>query len=339
MASSAQHTFSASAENLLEIIIKNVSNVRNFSTKNKDAIGDSVDELRRIITEANGRINELENHVCTKVPTYAEVMSLSPPLNKIKTTHVVTIHPTDVTQINSNTTKSLIMQTVNPCELKVRINKLRNIGRGGVIIECSTKEECEKIIRKVDEKLKGKMDAKIPQKRRPKLIIKNIPGEVNDEDLLQTISKQNPNINEITLREEMKLIRTLKTRVGTKHAIIEVSPVLWNTFNNFNFLYILFSRCKVEEYNHVIRCFKCQGYGHFARDCNLKDMCVNCGEEHKTKNCQTPDHNNCVNCKRYNERVKAPLSRTNIKHKANDQCCPSYQRVNNIIKSKIDYGN
>jgi hypothetical protein len=95
MASSAQHTFSASAENLLEIIIKNVSNVRNFSTKNKDAIGDSVDELRRIITEADGRINELENHVCTKVPTYAEVMSLSPPLNKIKTTHVVTIHPMD----------------------------------------------------------------------------------------------------------------------------------------------------------------------------------------------------------------------------------------------------
>ncbi len=68
-------------------------------------------------------------------------------------------------------------------------------------------------------------------------------------------------------------------------------------------------------------------------------MCVNCGEEHKTENCQTPDHINCVNCKRYNERVKAPLSRTNIKHKANDKCCPSYQRVNNIIKSKIDYGN
>jgi hypothetical protein len=228
---------------LLEIIIKNVSNLRDFSTKNKDAIGDSVEVLRKIITEANGRINELESHVCAKVPTYAEVMSSSPPLNKIKTTHVVTIHPTVITQINSSTTKSLIMQTVNPSELKVRINKLRNISRGGVIIECSTKDECEKIIRKVDEKLKGKMDAKIPQKRRPKLIIKNIPNEVNDENILQTISKQNPNINEITLKgEEMKLIRTLKTTVRPKHAIIEVSPVIWNILNNNNFLYILFSR-------------------------------------------------------------------------------------------------
>ena len=46
------------------------------------------------------------------------------------------------------------------------------------------------------------------------------------------------------------------------------------------------------------RCLKCQGWNHFANECDSEtDKCGNCAEEHRTSNCPHPHRRACVSCK------------------------------------------
>jgi hypothetical protein len=46
-----------------------------------------------------------------------------------------------------------------------------------------------------------------------------------------------------------------------------------------------------------IRCMKCQGWNHFAKECILThDRCGNCAEEHRTDQCPNPQQLRCFSC-------------------------------------------
>lgn len=49
--------------------------------------------------------------------------------------------------------------------------------------------------------------------------------------------------------------------------------------------------CKVQEYIGILRCYKCCGFYHFAKDCNKKEMCGNCAGQHTTKECRSQEKN------------------------------------------------
>jgi hypothetical protein len=57
-------------------------------------------------------------------------------------------------------------------------------------------------------------------------------------------------------------------------------------------------RCQVERTKHEpIRCMKCQGWNHFAKDCiEEKDTCGNCAGQHRTTSCLSAEKN-CASCK------------------------------------------
>lgn len=58
-------------------------------------------------------------------------------------------------------------------------------------------------------------------------------------------------------------------------------------------------RCHVERIRREpIRCLKCQGWNHMAKDCQEKDdRCSNCAEKHRTPACPRPKAKRCVSCK------------------------------------------
>jgi hypothetical protein len=66
-----------------------------------------------------------------------------------------------------------------------------------------------------------------------------------------------------------------------------------------NGLNICSRRCHVERVKREpIRCLKCQGWNHFAREClENKDTCGNCTKEHRTSECTTPLTKCCMSCK------------------------------------------
>ena len=77
------------------------------------------------------------------------------------------------------------------------------------------------------------------------------------------------------------------------------------TFNNAdsanrvitNGLILCNRKCRVEKTKREpVRCLKCQGWNHFARECMAEhDKCGNCAGNHRTNSCTTPEKK-CVSC-------------------------------------------
>ena len=54
----------------------------------------------------------------------------------------------------------------------------------------------------------------------------------------------------------------------------------------------------VKQKFEPIQCIKCRGWGHLAAECpSEKDICGNCGEEHRTNACKNRNKPHCVACK------------------------------------------
>ena len=71
----------------------------------------------------------------------------------------------------------------------------------------------------------------------------------------------------------------------------------------------------------IIRCYKCQTYGHIAKNCRKQAVCENCSEQACESPCSNPPR--CTNCS--NE------------HPAFDTNCPVYIIVERIKTQKYSY--
>ena len=81
-------------------------------------------------------------------------------------------------------------------------------------------------------------------------------------------------------------------------------------------IFIYGATANIEQYIQPIRqCNNCQNFGHIAKFCHQKPVCVNCGESHHETDCTNPDLK-CKHCA--------------LKHKANDKTCPQY-----ILQTKL----
>ncbi|XP_058839756.1 uncharacterized protein LOC131695305 [Topomyia yanbarensis] len=75
-------------------------------------------------------------------------------------------------------------------------------------------------------------------------------------------------------------------------------------------------------YPRPMRCFQCLQYGHLGKDCKQEKVCVNCSEKYHGDKCDRPAR--CANC----EQAHATTSLE----------CPTWQRENDIVRTKIDNG-
>lgn len=131
-----------------------------------------------------------------------------------------------------------------------------------------------------------------------------------------------------------------KTKDGlSQYAVIEVTPDIYKAVTRSEKLYIGYNRCSVKNYIPVTRCYNCCGYGHVASECRMQKRCSQCAEEHELKVC-SKDKMECTNCKQFNFKM---ANRYNFRpcetnHTADSEHCPTYKKIVEIIKSRINYG-
>lgn len=79
--------------------------------------------------------------------------------------------------------------------------------------------------------------------------------------------------------------------------------------------YLNYCRVTLKKYkkatNNITQCFRCQGFGHAARNCHLQEKCVRCIEPHSTKNCP-----------KANKEASPMCSGCGGPHAASDKSCP-----------------
>lgn len=290
-------------------------------------------ELKEIISELkNARENsgnEIVQSDKTETKTsYANIL-------KKNNNDIILVKPADDAQA-SDMTHNEITKAIDPGKMGIRIEKVKNISKGGIIINCADSESKGKLIDKVQEEFGNRYKIETPKAKYPRIIIKNAELQFIDKpdnDIISNLLEQN-DIN-LETTDKMKLIKKYKNtrRTNSGNIIIETHPEVFDKIINLQKLNVGWRECQIEEYFNVLRCFTCGDYNHLARNCNGEAACLNCAQNHKTVECNS-DAFKCINCVKAINKLKI---RIDCNHSALDKECPCYKRVVERNASKISY--
>lgn len=254
--------------------------------------------------------------------TYAEKVSRS-------REEVLIVQPKKADQ-NSETTKKICKQKLNPAEMKVGIENLRKIRNGGIVIACKSKEEIAKVNDEVKKKMGNDYVVKIPNTKNPRIRIYGIEEEMDDEELVRCLKNQNSE----SINGESKIEVRMNKKVKNNYlVIIELDAQTFNRVMKTRRLKLKWQSCHISEHLGISRCFKCYSYDHRSDKCEGEIECLKCGGNHVARTCKSKEVM-CNNCSQANESLQLNLD---VRHSILSEECPVYQRRLNLKRRAITY--
>lgn len=166
---------------------------------------------------------------------------------------------------------------------QVGITKLKKVTRGAVVVGCESKLQADKLKEKVAIDLGEKYEVKEPKKRKLKIKIYDIDKEdcVNEEDFWNKVEEQNEGGSE-GVRGKI-IHKTANSSLRGVTVIAEVDMDTRKRLLELGKVKIGWRMCRVQDYIGILRCFKCCGYWHYAKNCVKKEICGLCAEQHMTR--------------------------------------------------------
>lgn len=199
------------------------------------------------------------------------------------------------------------------------------------------KNASEQVMKMFAEKLPNHTVKEI----KPRMPVVNVVGlttdyTTNEPELINTIKLQNPGLADLIEKDSTAFqvlgITPLKKATNIYKATIRVSDEVRAAIAcQGDRVYFIRYSCKTYDSFYVRRCFKCQMFGHYAKDCRHDSVCGVCAgtHTHDTRNCSKPEC--CVNCK------KGGFKPDQCAHSAFSSTCLSYKKEQNKLRSSIGY--
>lgn len=347
-------TLSSSDSNDEDVtIIENTQEITDADTLQKEnsALKTQIQLLNRLLNEMEEvnklqkqRIEFLENSMKPvslaesstftapqmSLPTYSSVLRRQPP-NLLDSKNVLIITSTNTEQTGEPLSKKL-KQAINPSSLSIEVNGVMQRKNGKVIINCKDPENLETLKSNIADKFGDDLKVEIPQKINPKIIIFNVSAaDVED----RTTFCNNVVVQNKLQKTTSSLLRVVRVvgRRSTVNVIVEVDPILFKEIITKRSLFIGWRRCYIKESFHILRCYKCNKYGHLVKECKSAVTCPQCAGEHPLKECSNKELK-CINCFQNNNKFKTKYS-TN--HSVLDDACPCFIKLVNRAKSLTKY--
>lgn len=266
-----------------------------------------------------------------KAPRVPKITGVS---NRVQAPKVMFVRSAD-DKLDIDKVKEVIKSSIRPSQLGVNVRRVIKTARG-VMIEAEGQDQLDKI--KGCGQLAGQgLVFDKPTRKSPRVMIYDVEVPTNMDELIEDIYCQNLSGSGMeleTFKKESKVVHTYKKKdpKDTRATLVlECSPEVRNIVRTRDRLYIGWQSCRVKDYNPVVRCYKCQQYGHVAKYCRNKSVCSHCAENHDIKECKNKNRpakcSNCIMAKRAAD------------HQLNDSKCPEYIRATRIAHEKVDYGH
>lgn len=299
---------------------------------------------QRRMDQLTGRNIVLEEAIRTELkptPTYAEVAStqqpkIQHPKKKVETAHVITVYPKEEDgETDSETTRNLLLTTIKPRMLKIGITRISKVRNGGVAIESAKKEDIEKLKAEVESNniLKTKLNVKVPTRRLPRILIRDIAEEINKENLQEALVEQN---EVFTTDSKVEPLFNFKGKRNTQSWVVALDPDAFRKVMKSGKVNIGWTSCRISEHLRPLQCYNCLRLGHVAAQCENYRACGKCGEKDHDKITCKATKSSCINCHFANDQFGQKLY---TDHSPMDPRCPSLQRAIANLKKKIDYGS
>lgn len=180
-------------------------------------------------------------------------------------------------------------------EKMTRLNcnlQLKNVKekRDKIELVCKSEEDKE-----LAEKILEEEDFKVVHKkpRKGKIMIFNLPTQMDTNTLTQALN------DSLNIKDESFNIiwRPNKHKEQFRHAAVTSSKFLTSKLINQGKIIIGLNSYTIKRFVNITRCYRCQDYGHFARECRAsKEYCGLCANSHPTEKC-TSNRIRCINCK------------------------------------------
>lgn len=208
-------------------------------------------------------------------------------IDKVMKTQRNTIFITSKKGEDAKKVQEIFRRTVDPVREKLKIKRTRTTGKV-MIVETENEAEANKILN--NDKLKENLNCEPPKKRKPLMIVYNVPADLTERKVKQLVYEQN--FEGIIRKEEYEDNFNMKFKTGprdktTVHHVVEISAKLRKILLNQKRIYVAYGSYDVKDYIVVPRCMKCQDLGHVSKYCRKENqVCSHCGDEaHKRADC------------------------------------------------------
>ena len=287
---------------------------------------DTLEEIKKLLT------SKRETSVSTQKNTPASSIWF----NKEKLETIKVPPPTSVLVLKKVDNEEKRVENQNAIETAIMDNNITVVESyqnkaGDLTIVCEsadTRDELRRIVTLGNEEIV----VNTPREIRHSITIVGLPKEYQEEEIMNMLVKQNGYIKKFAVSNNIKdhikvhVVKPLKNNPSCFQIFCDVSAVLREGFHHYNEKVTLgLMSCKIYDRYNVKRCFNCQKFGHYIKDCPTKDepICGKCSENHPTKDCES-ESRKCINCVRKNG--------DNIQHSASSIQCPSLMKEHTRLK-------
>lgn len=208
--------------------------------------------------------------------------------------------------------------TPEECEAKVKmVRKTRN---GEILVELDKQTKNQEKFSETLKKALGEDAIVLTLSRKISLEIRDMDDMTTTEDVMQAVGKA-LKIEDAHLDMQISL-RGPNNR-GLKLAIVELKEQHARDLLKIERVKIGWVNCRIRRRPIVLRCYRCLGYGHIARNCKnaeKKNLCFKCGKEgHISKNCV--NNPQCTICR------EAKLEEDQLGHIMGSATCATFRKA------------
>jgi hypothetical protein len=255
--------------------------------------------------------------------TYASVVAK----NSRNSGHSLIVR-SQIDSVSGDVMESTLRKKINVRSKGIGIVNIKKLKNDKILINCVSEEDRSNMKREIADQTD--LITEEPKRKKPLIIIKGIIKGITDEDLNESIQKQN---KKLQIVENIRILFRKRNRNSLMaNLVCRVEPDTWRSLTTEGKISVGYQRLVVEDFSPVVQCYNCLEFGHMSKFCENKIKCPYCGEEHPLSDCERKTNGQSPICSNCRDGEK------DSNHSATRHECAIWKFFDKKMREMTDYG-